>query len=112
MVLPVPVAAMATGTFWSGLPNASVAVTVIVLKSLPELAAIEVGAADTVLFEASRAPACAVAWNVTGFPLTPPVPMRASIVFGPATVPRVHLPTVALPSAPVIWFSTRNASTT
>src|SRR5690348_18447568 len=46
-------------------------------------------------------PAVPVAWNVTGLPVSEPE--VAVTVLGPATVPSVQLPTVAMPLALVVW---------
>ena len=43
-----------------------------------------------------------VAVNVTGFPVIPLSPAVAVRVLGPGVSPRVQLPTVAMPSAPVL----------
>jgi hypothetical protein len=43
-----------------------------------------------------------VALNVAGFPLIPLPAIVAVNVFGPAAAPRVQLPTVAMPSVPVL----------
>jgi hypothetical protein len=48
------------------------------------------------------APAVPVALNVTGLPVSPGV--VAVSVFVPAVVPSVQPPTVAIPSAPVVWL--------
>src|SRR5207245_11074660 len=58
--------------------------------------------ADGCVVIASRVavPAVAVAVNVTGLPTS--VPDVAVRVFGPATVPRIHVVTAAMPSAPVM----------
>src|SRR5882724_8813533 len=66
----------------------------------PLLAVIVPGAADTSDWPALGAPAVPVAVKVTGLPLSPGE--VAVSVFAPAAVPRVQLPTVAIPLAPVV----------
>ena len=68
MVLPDAGGRDHDGDILQGFENASVAVTVIVLKSPPELAPIEAGDADTVLFAALERSGLCVAWNDDGVP--------------------------------------------
>jgi hypothetical protein len=98
--LPVPVALSTTVAPLIGLSFASRAVTVIVELPLP--ATISVGAADTVDRAAETAPATPVAVNVTGLSLIPDPEAVAVRVFGPAVVPSLQLPTVAMPLALVV----------
>src|SRR4051812_4420614 len=67
----------------------------------PPDAAMVPGAAETELLSALAGPAVAVAVNVTGLPETPGASTVACRAFGPALLPRVQLPTVAIPSVPV-----------
>jgi hypothetical protein len=78
-------------------------VTVIVAASLPLLAGIVPGAALTKERLALGASAVPVAMNETGLPFTPGE--VAVNVSGPATVPSVQLPTVAMPLALVVWLA-------
>ena len=59
-----------------------------------------VGEATTVERRPTRAPAVPVAVKVTGEPVSEP--LVAVMVFEPAVVPRVQLPTVAMPEALVV----------
>jgi hypothetical protein len=94
-----PVAESTTVAPLIGLPPASLAVTVIVLVLLPELAVMEMGAALTVDCVALTVPVMPVAVNVTGLPVRPvAVALRVLV---PATVPRVHVVTAATPLLPV-----------
>ena len=68
---------------------------------LPCDAAMVLGAAETELLSALAGPAVAVAVKVTGLPETPSAPTVACRAFGPALLPSVQLPTVAMPSVPV-----------
>jgi hypothetical protein len=81
------------------LPYASFAWTVIVEVVVP-FASIETG--EAVIADCARLamPAVPVDVNVTGDPVS--VPLVAVIVFEPAIVPRVQLPTVAMPLAFVV----------
>src|SRR5947208_13741779 len=97
-VLPAPPAARTTLAPPIPLPPASRAVTVIVL--VPDPAGIEAGAASTVEVVADTAPTVPVAVNVTGLPDS--VPDVAVSVLGPAVALSVQLPTVAIPSVPVV----------
>jgi len=84
-------------------PPASRAVTVIVL--VPDPAGIDAGAASTVEFVAETGPTVPVAVNVTGLALIPDPAAVAVSVLAPAVAASVQLPTVAIPSAPVVWFA-------
>src|SRR5438132_4715647 len=98
-VLPVPpVAVRTTLAPPITLPPASRAVTVIVL--VPDPAGIDAGAASTVDVVAETGPTVPVAVNVTGLPDS--VPDVAVSVLGPAVALSVQLPTVAIPSVPVV----------
>src|SRR5712691_9483931 len=70
---------------------------------VPLEAVIVPGAADTSDWPALGAPAAPVAVKVTGLPLSPGE--VAVSVLAPAAVPRVQLPTVAMPLAPVVWVA-------
>src|SRR5438046_10101453 len=82
------------------LPPASRAVTLIVL--VPDPAGIDGGAAPTVDVVADTGPTVPVAVNVTGLPLIPDPVAVAVSVFVPAVGASVQLPTVAIPSVPVV----------
>src|SRR5438445_8160747 len=102
-VLPVPpVAVRVTLAPPITLPPASRAVTVIVL--VPDPAVIDAGAAPTVDVVADTGPTVPVAVNVTGLPLIPDPVAVAVSVFVPAAGASVQLPTVAIPSRPVVGF--------
>jgi len=103
-VLPVPpVTVRKTLAPPIALPPASRAVTVIVLA--PDPAGIDVGAASTVDVVADTGPTVPVAVNLTGLPVIPDPGAVAVSVFGPAVALNVQLPTVAMPSAPVVGFA-------
>jgi len=102
-VLPVPpVAVRNTLAPPIVLPPASRAVTLIVL--VPDPAGIDGGAAPTVDVVADTGPTVPVAVNVTGLPLIPDPVAVAVSVFVPAVGASVQLPTVAIPSVPVVGF--------
>ncbi len=65
---------------------------------------IDAGAASTVEVAADTGPTVPVAVNVTGLPLIPDPVAVAVNVLGPAVALSVQLPTVAIPSAPVVGF--------
>ena len=75
---------------------------VTALATEPLDAAIVPGAADTVLRLALGGPGVAVAVKVIGFDDTPSDCTVAVSVLLPSDWPRVQLPTVAMPSAPVV----------
>jgi hypothetical protein len=98
-VLPVVgVAASVTVAPLTGLPPASLTVTVIVLE--PEPAVIVPGAAATDDCDALGPPAVAVARNTTGLPASPVAVARSVSV--PAVAPRVHDVTAAMPLASLV----------
>src|SRR5439155_3425233 len=103
-VLPVPpVAVRTTLAPPITLPPASRAVTVIVL--VPDPAGIDAGAASTVDVVAETGPTVPVAVNVTGLPVIPDPAAVAVSVFAPAVAASVQLPTVAIPSVPVVGLA-------
>src|SRR5437899_3227962 len=101
-VLPAPPAVRTTLAPPITLPPASRAVTLIVL--VPDPAGIDGGAAPTVDVVADTGPTVPVAVNVTGLPLIPDPVAVAVSVFVPAVGASVQLPTVAIPSTPVVGF--------
>src|SRR5262245_57802784 len=68
----------------------------------PLEAGIVAGTTVRELRAALAAPGVATAVNVTGLPLTPSAPTVAWRALAPAEPPRVQLPTVAIPSGPVV----------
>src|SRR4029077_20398354 len=99
-VLVLPVAVRTTVAPASGLPLASLAVTVMVDVLLP--ASIVVGEAETVDCVALTDPGVPVAVKVTGLPLIPDPTAVAVSVLVPAVVPSVHAVTAAIPLVVVV----------
>ena len=96
-----PAAASVTFTPWSGLPNRSRTVTVMVELLDPFDALMLAGSADTELSAPLIGPGVPVAVNTTGLPARSWPTTAADSSFAPAVRPSSHSPTAATPSAPV-----------
>jgi hypothetical protein len=92
---PAPIA-KTTFTFGTGLPKASFTSTVGTDVTADPTTALTLSPDDFVT--ALGGPAAAVALNATAVR----VPLDAVRTFAPVAVPRIHDPTVAIPSAPVV----------
>ena len=97
----VPVPARVAVAPWTGLSNASRAVTVMVETLAPLLAVIGLGLAPTDDWLELGGAGVPVAVKITGLPVIPPGDAVAVRVFGPAIVLSVQEVTVATPSVPV-----------
>src|SRR5438552_2739558 len=87
--------------FPSGLPLASVTSTLCGVASVLPTCPVRLSPEN--FASVAGAPARPVAVNVSGLPVNPGD--VAMSVYGPAVLPRVQLPTAALPVASVVWFA-------
>ena len=98
---PPEAGAQVTVTFPTGLLLASVTSTLCGVASVLPTCPVRLSPEN--FASVAGAPATPVAVNVRGLPVSPGD--VAVSVYGPAVLPRVQLPTAAMPVASVVWFA-------